>query len=76
MANEPDNLILEHLRRFDRRLNDFDTKLDRMLDNLHTLKVRMTGVEENLVGVQRRIDKLGDGTERIERRLELADAPH
>jgi chromosome segregation ATPase len=76
MANEPDNLILEHLRRFDRRLNDFDTKLDRMLDNLHTLKVRMTGVEENLVGVQRRIDKLGDGTERIERRLELADALH
>jgi hypothetical protein len=56
MANEPDKLILEHLRRFDRRLNDFDTKLGRILDDLHTLKVRMTGVEENLVGVQWRID--------------------
>ena len=66
MANEPDNLILEHLRRFDRRLNDFDTKLDRMLDDLHTLKVRMTGVEENLVGVQRQIDKLEERTERID----------
>jgi chromosome segregation ATPase len=76
MYNEPDNLILEHLRRFDRRLNNVDTKLDRMLDDLHTLKVRMTGVEENLVGVQRRIDKFEEGTERIERRLELADAPH
>ena len=61
MANEPDNLILEHLCRFDRRLNDFDSKLDRILDDLHTGKVRMTGVEENLVGVQRRIAGLRNG---------------
>jgi len=76
MADEPESLIFEYLRRFDRRLNDFDAKLDRVLDDLHTLKVRMTGVEENLVGVQRRIDRLEERTERIERRLDLVEPPH
>lgn len=52
MVETPDNIILEHLRRFDRHLSDFDAKLDRALDGLHTVKVRLTAVEENLVGVQ------------------------
>ncbi len=75
MVDEPDNLVLEYLRRFDRRLNDFDAKLDRALDDLHTVKVRMTAVEENLVGVQRRIDRLEERFERIERRFNSFEAP-
>lgn len=76
MSGEPDNIIFEMLRRFDRRFNDIDAKLDRVLDDMHGLKVRMTSVEENLVGVQRRLDRLEERVERIERRLDLVESPH
>jgi len=64
MAEEPDNIVLVMLRRI-------DTKIDRLTDDVHELKVRMTSVESNLAGVQRRIDRLEDRVERIERRLDL-----
>ncbi len=64
MADEPENLVLVMLRRM-------DAKLDRVIDDLHDLKVRMTGVEEGLNVVQRRIDRLEDRVERVERRLDV-----
>ena len=73
MAEEPDNLILEYLRRFERRLNDMDAKLDRVLDDVHMIKVRMTSVEEALVGIHRRVDRVEERIERIERRLGLME---
>ncbi|MFZ5739332.1 hypothetical protein BJ123_10136 [Rhodopseudomonas thermotolerans] len=69
MADEPDNLVLTYLRRM-------DAKLDRVIDDVHDLKVRMTGVEEGLAGVNRRLDRLEVRVDRIERRLDLADQPH
>jgi hypothetical protein len=41
---EPDNIVLVYLRRI-------DEKVDRLSDDVRDLKVRMTGVEENLAGV-------------------------
>ena len=67
MADEPDNLMLVMLRRI-------DTKMDRLIDDVHDLKVRMTSVEEGLSGVQRRIDRVEDRLERVERRLDLVGA--
>ncbi|PZA12110.1 hypothetical protein DNX69_08800 [Rhodopseudomonas palustris] len=69
MADEPDNLVLTYLRRM-------DAKLDRVIDDVHDLKVGMTGVEEGLAGVNRRLDRLEVRVDRIERRLDLADQPH
>jgi chromosome segregation ATPase len=66
MADEPDNLVLEILRRVDR-------KVDQAVEDLRDLKTRMTAVESGLAGVQRRIDRVEERLERIERRLELAD---
>lgn len=60
MAKEPDNLTLKILRRL-------DEKTDRLLDDMHDVKIRTTAVEEALAGVHRRMD-------RIERRLDLAEA--
>ena len=76
MSGEPENLLLEYMRRFDRRLTDMDAKIDRVLDDVHMLKVRMTAVEENLVGVQRRLDRIEERLERVERRGGLIDAAH
>lgn len=69
MAEEADNLVLALLRRM-------DAKLDRALEDLHDIKVRVTAVEENLAGVHRRIDRVDERVERIERRLDLTEAPH
>jgi archaellum component FlaC len=69
MVDEPDNIILQYLRRF-------DTKLDRVVDEMLDVKVRLTAVEEGLAGVNPRLDRLEVRVERIERRLDLVDQPH
>jgi predicted nucleic acid-binding Zn-ribbon protein len=75
LADEPDNLVLQCLRRLDQ-------KLDRVTDDVGELKIRMTSMEERLAGVemsvagvQRRIDRVEQRLDRIERRLELVDLP-
>ncbi|MEF2551251.1 hypothetical protein VQ042_07715 [Aurantimonas sp. A2-1-M11] len=67
MSDGPDNLVLAMLRRM-------DGKLDRGLEELHDIKVRQTAVEENMAGVHRRIDRLDERFQRVERRLELTEA--
>ena len=69
MADEPDKLVLQYLRRIDQRV-------ERLMFDLQDLKVRMTNVEEGLAGVDRRLDRLEERVERIERRLDLVDVPH
>ena len=69
MADEPDNIVLTYLRRIDQ-------KLDRVIDDVADLKVRVTAVEEGIAGVNRRLDRLEQRVDRIERRLDLVDMPH
>lgn len=69
MADEPDNLVLHMLPKM-------DAKLDRVVEDMHGMKVRMTHVEEGLAGVNRRLDRIEERVDRIERRLELADHPY
>jgi archaellum component FlaC len=53
-----------------------DTKIDRVIDDVNNLKVCMTGLEEGLAGVNRRLDRLEVRLDRVERRLDLVDAAH
>ena len=76
MANEPENVVLVMLRRMDEQLNFVDTKLDRVLDDVHDLKVRMTSVEEGVAGVNRRLDRIELRVDRIESRLDISEAAH
>ena len=69
MAEEPDNLTLVYLRRL-------DPKMDRVLEDVQDLKVRMTHVEEGLAGVNRRLDRMDTRPDKVERRLELVDGPY
>jgi archaellum component FlaC len=69
MADEPENIVLQYPRRF-------EAKLDRVVDEMLDVKVRLTSVEEGLAGVNRRLDRLEARVERIERRLDLVDQPH
>lgn len=67
MADEPENLTLKFLRRI-------DENLDRVAEDVHMIKVRLTSVGESLVGIIRRVDRIEDRMDRIERRLDLAGA--
>ncbi len=69
MSEGPDNFIPQYLRRM-------DAKMDRMGDESRDIKVRLTAIEEAVVGVQRRIDRLDMRVERIERRLDLVEPTH
>lgn len=57
MAEEPDNIILVYLRRI-------DEKVDRIADDVRDLKIRMTSLEENMAGMNRRLDRLETRVER------------
>ncbi len=82
MSDEgPESLVLRYLRAI-------DGKIDRIAEEMHDVKLRLTSVEEGLTGVRREIthlyeaqtrmqhtlDRHGDRLERIERRLELLPA--
>ena len=69
MTNQPDNIVLQYLRRF-------DEKLDRVVDEMQDVKVRLTAVDEGLAGANRRLDRVEIRIERIERRLDLVEPPH
>ena len=69
MADAPDNIVLSLLRKIDQRA-------ERVVEDLQDLKVRLTSVGEGLAGVNRRLDRLDNRFERIEKRLELSDATY
>ena len=67
MSDGSDSLILRFMRQV-------DAKLDRVIDDLGDIKVRVTNVEENLAALNRRVDRMDLRMERIERRLDLAES--
>ena len=71
MSGEPANLILEQLRLMRDHMNRMDVKLDRIMDDVRDLKIRMTSVEESLAGVNRRLDRMELRLDRVESRLDF-----
>ena len=78
MSGEPENLLLVYLRRL-------DVKMDGLVEDVRDLKQRMTAVEIQLgtivsteqshyASLAARLDRHDARLERIERRLDLADA--
>lgn len=81
---EPENMVLALLREMREESRQYyqrtDEKLDRLIDDVGDLKVRMSGVEtrpghvEVSIGlINSRIDRMETRLDRIERRLELVD---
>lgn len=74
MVDEPDNIVLIHLRRI-------DAKLDRLIDETADMKARLQTVETAVVDLRRdvvrldhRLDGIDQRLSRIERRLDLVEA--
>ena len=74
MAESVDNPGLEQLRLIRGELQSLHSGQREIRSDLLDMKVRLTAVEEGLAGVHRRMDRLDGRLERVEQRLELADA--
>ena len=62
-------MVLVYLRRI-------DEKVDRVIEDVRDLKVRITNLEEGQAGIHRRLDRVEARLDRIERRLDLVEPPH
>lgn len=85
MTDEVENLVLEMLKGLRNELRDFRSRHD---DDMSDLKARMSSLEGSMVSVRRdanhgeevdarqqiSLDKIVRRIERLERRLDLADA--
>lgn len=77
---EPDNLVLEHLKRIQAELSaarERDREIISRLGNLEilvaTLRREFGHRDESIAAMSVRMDRMSDRIDRIERRLELAD---
>ncbi len=66
MADEPNSPVLEALQRIDLRT-------ERMAQDIHDVESRLSAVEDVVFGITRRIDRLEERVERIERQLDPVD---
>ena len=56
-------------------LRAMDAKLDRIGEEMRDVKAGVSALEHRSALVQRRLDRMDDRLERIEKRLELHDQP-
>jgi hypothetical protein len=75
MADEPENLVLVYLRRFDQQLGEMRgdirnlaLRVGALEQRFSTLEARFASLEEQMISANQRLD-------RIERRLDLVDNP-
>jgi antitoxin component HigA of HigAB toxin-antitoxin module len=68
MSDQPDSLVLILLRRIDQKMDDVRA-------DVRELKERVGRLEEIASSISRRIDRTGDHIDRIERRLDISEAP-
>lgn len=66
MSQEPDSIVLRMLR-------EIRGDLGRLAEDVRDIKIRMTGVEEGLAGVNRRLDRMEADVTQIKKRLDLVD---
>jgi hypothetical protein len=66
MTDGPDNIVLQYLRHI-------STQVDRLVEEMKDVKVRLTNLEENTAVVSRRLDRVENRLDRIDVRLGLAE---
>jgi hypothetical protein len=79
MTDNTENLILEHLKRFQAGQDRIERKLEEVITRIGHLEVGLAGLrrdfahaDETAAAMGVRLDRMNDRIERVERRLELA----
>lgn len=74
MISEPDNLLLEYMRRFDARQGRFEDALRDMSARLSSIESYLATMHGDIARHGGEIESIKFRLDRIERRLDLADA--
>jgi phage shock protein A len=79
MSENVDNLILEHLKRFQAGQERIERKLEEVIARIGQLEIGVASLrrdvahaDENAAGMSVRMDRMSERIEPIERRLELS----
>ena len=79
MTEPNENLILEHLKRFQAGQDRIERKLEEVITRIGHLEIGLAGLrrdfahaDENAAGMSVRMDRMSERIQRIEKRLELA----
>ena len=73
MADEPTNLVLEHLRRIDRKVDGLGVDMQQVILRLGSIERHMAGLSITEVNQNAEIDRIKARLDRVEQRLELSD---
>ncbi len=73
MAEEPINIVLEHLRRIDRKVDGLSDDMRMVILRLRSIERHVGGFGISEVNQNAEIDRIKERLQRMERRLELTD---
>jgi hypothetical protein len=73
VSDQPDNLVLEHLRIIRAGMGEVGRKIDELKVDVIEVKERLGFIEAQYASISRRVDRMGGDVELIKRRLELVE---
>ena len=73
MVDETANLILEHMRRFEKTLGEMRADLADLREGQQEANRRLSHLEEGQAITNRRLDRLDERIPRIEKRFDLVE---
>jgi len=76
MAEISNELIYEVLKQVQQRLGRVDDKVDELKSQMNALRGHMISLQQDTHNIYGVLGRQDTRLERIERRLELSDAPH
>jgi septation ring formation regulator EzrA len=76
MAEISNELIYEVLKQVQQRLDRVDDKVDELKSEMNALRGHMISLQQDTHNIYGVLGRQDTRLERIERRLELSDAPH
>jgi tetrahydromethanopterin S-methyltransferase subunit G len=76
MAEVSNELIFEELKQVQQRLNRVDHKVDELKSEMKALRGHQVSMQQDVHNMDAILGRSDDRLERIERRLELSDAPN
>ena len=74
MAEEPVNLVLEFVKRIDRRLENVETIVIDTRARLHSVEQQLVLLRQDVVRIDHRMDQFDARLQRIEKRLDPIEA--
>jgi DNA repair ATPase RecN len=75
MAEVTQELIYEVLKQLQDRMNSFDRKLDEVKAEMQALRIHSVAVQQDIQNIYAVFGRHDARLERIERRLEISEAP-